>query len=374
MNLLTDHSARLSQQLWLMVVLVSDVCVQVWSCSSCFSLFHLPCIQKWAKDSAFLVSSATDEDFGQKQHPWPWWGGGGGWWLRLLSLVFYFICCLCWLMNACLMYEVQIICLWFTSSRTVVGQSADHPPYSIKSKSCKDADVSDPTARPHDHTSIGFTSWRLICVRSLSTVQSVEQSTHPAPRPTGTCQHRHTLWTRVILLTWTGSFTHHEYRQNHRVNYASSTWSVCSSVTCRDQQWTHNHMVQHITEEESEHNKQSTTGHHKVPGLSLSTWVNVLSLGCGRRRPSSDHWSITHHSDLWPVCGVMLLLTSRGLYRTVMSLNRNMLCCVQVHVLLWEDAGSSSWPLVGSSLLWLCLSEGAQTHLWTHLSAALSPR
>uniref|UniRef100_A0A8C2ZVF3 Nuclear transcription factor, X-box binding-like 1 n=1 Tax=Cyclopterus lumpus TaxID=8103 RepID=A0A8C2ZVF3_CYCLU len=43
----------------------------VWSCSSCFSLFHLPCIQKWARDSAFLVSSVTDEDFGQKQHPWP---------------------------------------------------------------------------------------------------------------------------------------------------------------------------------------------------------------------------------------------------------------------------------------------------------------
>uniref|UniRef100_A0A1A8J6L8 Nuclear transcription factor, X-box binding-like 1 n=1 Tax=Nothobranchius kuhntae TaxID=321403 RepID=A0A1A8J6L8_NOTKU len=44
---------------------------QVWSCSGCFSLFHLPCIQKWARDSAFLVSSITDEDFGQKQHPWP---------------------------------------------------------------------------------------------------------------------------------------------------------------------------------------------------------------------------------------------------------------------------------------------------------------
>ncbi|TMS01060.1 NF-X1-type zinc finger protein NFXL1, partial [Larimichthys crocea] len=26
---------------------------------------------KWARDSAFLVSSVTDEDFGQKQHPWP---------------------------------------------------------------------------------------------------------------------------------------------------------------------------------------------------------------------------------------------------------------------------------------------------------------
>lgn len=43
----------------------------VWSCSGCFSLFHLPCVQKWARDSVFLVSSVTDEDFGQKQHPWP---------------------------------------------------------------------------------------------------------------------------------------------------------------------------------------------------------------------------------------------------------------------------------------------------------------
>ncbi|XP_056432252.1 NF-X1-type zinc finger protein NFXL1-like [Gadus chalcogrammus] len=43
----------------------------VWSCGGCYSLFHIPCIQKWAKDSAFLVSSVTDEDFGQKQHPWP---------------------------------------------------------------------------------------------------------------------------------------------------------------------------------------------------------------------------------------------------------------------------------------------------------------
>uniref|UniRef100_A0A3Q2YKF6 Uncharacterized protein n=1 Tax=Hippocampus comes TaxID=109280 RepID=A0A3Q2YKF6_HIPCM len=44
----------------------------VWSCSGCFSLFHLPCIQKWARDSVFLLCSATDEDFGRKQHPWPW--------------------------------------------------------------------------------------------------------------------------------------------------------------------------------------------------------------------------------------------------------------------------------------------------------------
>lgn len=46
--------------------------LQVWSCSSCFSLFHLLCIQKWARDSVFLVSSVTDEDFGQKNAPWSW--------------------------------------------------------------------------------------------------------------------------------------------------------------------------------------------------------------------------------------------------------------------------------------------------------------
>ncbi|XP_077597775.1 NF-X1-type zinc finger protein NFXL1 [Stigmatopora nigra] len=43
----------------------------VWSCGGCFSLFHLPCIQKWARDSVFLICSATDEDFGREQHPWP---------------------------------------------------------------------------------------------------------------------------------------------------------------------------------------------------------------------------------------------------------------------------------------------------------------
>lgn len=43
----------------------------VWSCSGCFCIFHMPCIQKWAKDSQFLVSSVTDDDFGKKDYPWP---------------------------------------------------------------------------------------------------------------------------------------------------------------------------------------------------------------------------------------------------------------------------------------------------------------
>ncbi|XP_058618505.1 NF-X1-type zinc finger protein NFXL1 isoform X2 [Onychostoma macrolepis] len=43
----------------------------VWSCVACYCIFHITCIQKWAKDSIFLVSSVTDEDFGKKDHPWP---------------------------------------------------------------------------------------------------------------------------------------------------------------------------------------------------------------------------------------------------------------------------------------------------------------
>ncbi|XP_006019090.1 NF-X1-type zinc finger protein NFXL1 [Alligator sinensis] len=44
----------------------------VWSCFGCFCIFHLPCIQKWAKDSVFLISSPlTDDDFGKKDYPWP---------------------------------------------------------------------------------------------------------------------------------------------------------------------------------------------------------------------------------------------------------------------------------------------------------------
>ncbi|XP_075423057.1 NF-X1-type zinc finger protein NFXL1 [Ascaphus truei] len=44
----------------------------VWSCCGCFCIFHMPCIQKWAKDSLFLVSSPlTDDDFEKKDYPWP---------------------------------------------------------------------------------------------------------------------------------------------------------------------------------------------------------------------------------------------------------------------------------------------------------------
>nr|XP_060634470.1 NF-X1-type zinc finger protein NFXL1 [Anolis sagrei ordinatus] len=44
----------------------------VWSCYGCFCIFHMPCIQKWAKDSLFLISSPlTDDDFGKKDYPWP---------------------------------------------------------------------------------------------------------------------------------------------------------------------------------------------------------------------------------------------------------------------------------------------------------------
>ncbi|XP_033614781.1 NF-X1-type zinc finger protein NFXL1 isoform X2 [Fukomys damarensis] len=44
----------------------------VWSCMGCFCIFHMPCIQKWAKDSQFLLSSLMDDDFGTRDYPWPW--------------------------------------------------------------------------------------------------------------------------------------------------------------------------------------------------------------------------------------------------------------------------------------------------------------
>ncbi|CAN9509419.1 unnamed protein product [Ophioblennius macclurei] len=40
----------------------------VWSCSSCFCIFHLPCIQQWATDSLFLL---PEDHRGEKQAPWP---------------------------------------------------------------------------------------------------------------------------------------------------------------------------------------------------------------------------------------------------------------------------------------------------------------
>lgn len=43
----------------------------VWSCFGCYCIFHMPCIQKWAKDSIFLVSSLTDDDFEKRDYPWP---------------------------------------------------------------------------------------------------------------------------------------------------------------------------------------------------------------------------------------------------------------------------------------------------------------
>ncbi|XP_067117921.1 NF-X1-type zinc finger protein NFXL1 [Osmerus mordax] len=42
----------------------------VWSCSGCFSLFHVPCIQKWATDSV-LLHSLTQEDPASQDLPWP---------------------------------------------------------------------------------------------------------------------------------------------------------------------------------------------------------------------------------------------------------------------------------------------------------------
>ncbi|XP_043918359.1 NF-X1-type zinc finger protein NFXL1 [Protopterus annectens] len=44
----------------------------IWSCVGCYCMFHIPCIQKWAKDSIFLITSPlADDGFEKKDHPWP---------------------------------------------------------------------------------------------------------------------------------------------------------------------------------------------------------------------------------------------------------------------------------------------------------------
>ncbi|TRY60282.1 hypothetical protein DNTS_009655 [Danionella cerebrum] len=41
----------------------------VWSCVCCFCMLHLSCIQKWARDSALLLSLTTEDSV--KDPPWP---------------------------------------------------------------------------------------------------------------------------------------------------------------------------------------------------------------------------------------------------------------------------------------------------------------
>ncbi|RXG62012.1 NF-X1-type zinc finger protein NFXL1 [Armadillidium vulgare] len=40
----------------------------LWNCDTCYTSFHLGCIQKWAKDSIFLQSQAEDEDTGPARY------------------------------------------------------------------------------------------------------------------------------------------------------------------------------------------------------------------------------------------------------------------------------------------------------------------
>lgn len=39
--------------------------LQIWSCDSCYSFFHLQCIQRWAKDSVSLkkMNDELDGDY-----------------------------------------------------------------------------------------------------------------------------------------------------------------------------------------------------------------------------------------------------------------------------------------------------------------------
>ncbi|XP_015776408.1 PREDICTED: NF-X1-type zinc finger protein NFXL1-like [Acropora digitifera] len=43
---------------------------QVWSCSQCYTVLHLLCIQKWARDGAALAQLSSQEDLSPSDLPW----------------------------------------------------------------------------------------------------------------------------------------------------------------------------------------------------------------------------------------------------------------------------------------------------------------
>ena len=45
---------------------------QVWSCSQCYTVLHLLCIQKWARDGAALAQLSSQEDLSPADLPWFW--------------------------------------------------------------------------------------------------------------------------------------------------------------------------------------------------------------------------------------------------------------------------------------------------------------
>lgn len=48
---------------------------QVWSCGQCFSMFHINCIQKWARDGAIQTSNLSQENFPAVELSWFWYVG-----------------------------------------------------------------------------------------------------------------------------------------------------------------------------------------------------------------------------------------------------------------------------------------------------------
>ena len=47
--------------------------LKVWSCSLCYSILHLQCIQKWARDGAAYTQLTSDDTLNPADLPWYWY-------------------------------------------------------------------------------------------------------------------------------------------------------------------------------------------------------------------------------------------------------------------------------------------------------------
>ena len=50
------------------------VLLQIWSCSGCYAIFHIQCIQKWVKDGVYQqVYKSDDDNIKPEDIPWHWY-------------------------------------------------------------------------------------------------------------------------------------------------------------------------------------------------------------------------------------------------------------------------------------------------------------
>ena len=57
----------------MLIEVVNIFDVQVWKCTTCYTMFHITCIQKWVKDGVYQQTATSDDDeVDAKSIPWHW--------------------------------------------------------------------------------------------------------------------------------------------------------------------------------------------------------------------------------------------------------------------------------------------------------------